>query len=165
MRSVVRNHGVLSHLQQRHRRRRMKRARAAEGQQTLEIEPTQLCANQAPEALRAASIERLCAHRRQSSFPWNKPVTPEVAGSSPVAPVSQNTCKTMYFVDCLGAKCDSEIHRLLPSLFDARKISPRTTCKLAVIAPTDRGRSRAAAENGRPRRDRNREVLRVSLRK
>jgi hypothetical protein len=28
----------------------------------------------------------LRVNRRQSSFLWNKPVTPEVAGSSPVAP-------------------------------------------------------------------------------
>jgi hypothetical protein len=62
-------------------------SRAAEGQQTLEIEPTQLCTNQAPEARGTASIERLRARRRQSLPPWNKPVAREVAGSSPVAPV------------------------------------------------------------------------------
>ena len=37
-------------------------------------------------ARRAASIERVRVHRRQSSCLWHKPVTPEVAGSSPVAP-------------------------------------------------------------------------------
>jgi len=49
-------HSDHSVLYQRHRhplRRLTSRARAAEGQQTLEIEPTQLCTNQAPEARRA----------------------------------------------------------------------------------------------------------------
>jgi hypothetical protein len=44
-------------------------SRAAEGQQTVEIEPTQSCTNQTPEARRAASIERLrvkVANRRFS---------------------------------------------------------------------------------------------------
>jgi hypothetical protein len=62
-------------------------SRAAEGQQTPEIEPTQSCANQLPETRRPPSIERLRVNRRQSLLPWNMPVTPEVAGSSPVAPV------------------------------------------------------------------------------
>ena len=34
---------------------------------------------------------------RQSSYLWNKPVTPEVAGSSPVAPV-EKPWKQPYFV-------------------------------------------------------------------
>jgi hypothetical protein len=72
---------------------------------------------------------QISAYPRSAPKRQDRPVTPEVAGSSPVAPVSQSTCKTMYFVACLGAKCGSEIHRLLASLFDARKITPRTTCK------------------------------------
>jgi hypothetical protein len=72
-------------------------SRAAEGQQTLEIEPEQSCANQAPAGLRAPSIERLRVNRRQSSFPWNKPVTPEVAGSSPVGPV-ETSCKSEFLL-------------------------------------------------------------------
>jgi hypothetical protein len=34
----------------------------------------------------------LHVNRRQSSLSWNMPVTPEVAGSSPVAPVSRSAC-------------------------------------------------------------------------
>jgi hypothetical protein len=62
-------------------------SRAAEGQQTLEIGSTQSCTIQMSKARRGACIERLRVDRRQSSLRWNMPVTPEVAGSSPVAPV------------------------------------------------------------------------------
>ena len=68
-------------------------SRAAEGQQTLEIESAQSCTNQAGRACRRASIERLRVNHGRSSSSWNKPVTPEVAGSSPVAPAPRIRCK------------------------------------------------------------------------
>jgi hypothetical protein len=44
---------------------------------------------------KAAWIERFHVDRRQSSRSSNRPVTPEVAGSSPVAPVSQLPAKRL----------------------------------------------------------------------
>jgi len=88
-RSVVRNHSVLSDLEQRHppsaNEARSGSRRAANARNRAYV----ILYNQAPEARRAASIERLRVNRRQSSSSWNKPVTPEVAGSSPVAPVTE----------------------------------------------------------------------------
>jgi hypothetical protein len=65
-------------------------------------------------ARRPASIERLRVNRRQSSSSWNKPVTPEVAGSSPVAPVSSSTCKRASSVASIGGIRGSRRRRLLP---------------------------------------------------
>jgi len=56
------------------------------------------------------------------------PVTPEVAGSSPVAPILKYMQKGIF--RCLSRRefC-SEIHRLLPEPVCARKSDLRTTCK------------------------------------
>jgi hypothetical protein len=61
--------------------------RAANGQQTSQIGFAQPCGIESRKAREAAPIERLRSHRRQSSRASKWPVTPEVAGSSPVAPV------------------------------------------------------------------------------
>ena len=46
--------------------------------------------------------------------PERRPVTPEVAGSSPVAPVSKNACKTRASVALSDGISGSEHRRLLP---------------------------------------------------
>jgi hypothetical protein len=71
-------------------------ARAANGQQTSEIALAQPCASESREARRPAWIERFRVNRRQPSRPFKRPVTPEVAGSSPVAPV-ENTLQLGRF--------------------------------------------------------------------
>jgi hypothetical protein len=55
-------------------------------------------------------MERLRVNRRQSSFPWNMPVTPEVAGSSPVAP-EENILQISLF-------CCPIRRKRLPASFD-----------------------------------------------
>src|SRR6266576_1510544 len=59
----------------------------------------------------------------------DRPVTPEVGGSSPVASVSQNACKSNSFVVCLGANSCSRFGRLLPAYLLAVEISTRSSCK------------------------------------
>jgi hypothetical protein len=50
------------------------------------------------------------------AYPWSarnchdRPVTPEVAGSSPVAPVSKSGCKPVLLVVCFGAAGDWATH-------------------------------------------------------
>jgi hypothetical protein len=50
------------------------------------------------------------------AYPWSarnchdRPVTPEVAGSSPVAPVSKSGCKPVLLVACFGAAGDRATH-------------------------------------------------------
>jgi hypothetical protein len=76
--------------------------------------PDVKCTKLVLERRRPASIERLHTHRRQSSFPWNKPVTPEVAGSSPVAPASGSACKRAPSVASTDGIRGSRRRRLLP---------------------------------------------------
>jgi len=72
-------------------------ARAANGQQTSETGFPQPCEIEPREAQKAASTERSRVHRRHPSRRSKRPVTPEVAGSSPVAPVN-NPCNLAYCV-------------------------------------------------------------------
>ncbi len=70
--------------------------------------------------------------RRRASLCPTRPVTPEVAGSSPVAPVSQNACKSNSFVVCLGANSCSRFRRLLPAYQLAVEVSTRSSCKSRI---------------------------------
>jgi hypothetical protein len=81
-------------------------ARAANGQQTSEMGFPQPCEIEPREAQKAASTERSRVHRRHPSQRSKRPVTPEVAGSSPVAPVSYLQRFRVAVVEELGAAAD-----------------------------------------------------------
>jgi hypothetical protein len=74
-----------------------------------------------PQGRKALRFTGIPAYPRSTRKRHDRPVTPEVAGSSPVAPVFRNTCKAACLVACVGANRGSEIHRLLPGLFCAGK--------------------------------------------
>ena len=79
---------------------RERNCRAAEGQQTLGIEPTQSCTNQLPETRRPASIERLrvkVANRRFSGTSLSRRRSRVRVPSLP-----KSTCKSASFVVGLG---------------------------------------------------------------
>jgi hypothetical protein len=71
----------------------------------------------------------------QASWHLTRPVTPEVAGSSPVAPASKTSAKHCITLPGQARTAGLKMHRLLPGPASRTEGRPRTTCKWAVIAP------------------------------